>query len=123
MKLTIKGGAGQGIQLIAKILAKILKDHSYNVSLTLKYSPLMRFGESNAYLVFSKNKIENPLIEAGQADIEYNVSNEKSFNNMLLLGKILKKLNIKFNEKEFKRHLPNKFLKENLIAIKNGYNR
>ena len=123
MKLTIKGGAGQGIQLIAKILAKILKDHSYNVSLTSKYSPLMRFGESNAYLVFSKTRIENPLLEAGEADIEYNVSNEKSFNNMILLGKIIKKLDIKFNEKEFKQYLPNKFLKENLIAIKNGYNR
>lgn len=123
MKIIIRGKAGQGIQLIVKTLARILTDNSFNVALTLKYSPLMRFGESNAYLVFLKNKIENPLIESGEADIEYNASNEKSFNNMILLGKILKKLDIKFNEKEFKQHLPNKFLKENLIAIKNGYNR
>ena len=120
MKIIIRGKAGQGIQLIAKILARILKDYSYNISLTSKYSPLMRFGESNAYLVFEKTKIENPLIETGEADVEYNVSNEKSFNNMILLGKILKKLDIKFNEKEFKQYLPNKSLKENLIAIKNG---
>lgn len=119
MKIIIRGKAGQGIQLIARILAKILTENSFNVALTLKYSPLMRFGESNAYLVFEKTKIENPLID--EADIVYDVFKEKIFNNMLFFGKILKKLNLKLDEKQLQRYLPKKYLNENLNYIKNGY--
>jgi nitrogen fixation protein len=41
---------------------------------------------------------------------------------MIFLGKMLKKLNIKFNEQQLKQYLPKKSLKENLQFIKNGYN-
>ncbi len=130
-KLFLYGKAGQGIKLLSLVLANILKDQGYQIALTHRYSPLVRAGESNAYLIFSRQKIENPLIE--KADLEYDLnkkklqekllkkySNKKSM-NMVLLGMLLKKLNLKIDEKEIKKYLPKRFLEENLKAIKQGY--
>ena len=131
MNLILKGKAGQGIQLMSFVLANILKDHSFNVSIISEYSPLMRAGNSVAKLVFSKEEIENPIFE--DADIEYDLSEEKLIKelsnknsngkslNMVLVGVILRKLNLKVNKEEIKEHLPSKFLEENLKAIEDGY--
>lgn len=130
-KLILYGTAGQGIKLLSHILANILKDQGYQIALTREYSPLVRSGESNAYLIFSKQKIENPLIE--EADLEYDLKekrlqedllkkfSDKRFMNMVLLGVILKKLKLKIDEKEIKKYLPKRFIEENLKAIKQGY--
>ena len=130
-KLVLYGTAGQGVKLLSLILANILKDQDYHIALTHKYSPLVRFGESNACLIFSRQKIENPLIE--KADLEFDLkgkklqedllkkSGDKKFMNMALLGMILKKLKLKMNEKELKKYLPKRFLEENLKAIARGY--
>jgi len=129
MNILVNGSAGQGIQLLSLVLANILKDNEYNVALTSEYSPLMRSGDSIVRIVFDKGKIENPIPE--DSDIEYDLneaklqsellkkySNEKVI-NMTLIGVISKKLKLKINNAE--KYLPKKFLKENLEAIKKGY--
>jgi len=129
MNILVNGSAGQGIQLLSLVLANILKDNEYNVALTSEYSPLMRSGDSIVRIVFDRGKIENPIPE--DSDIEYDLneaklqsellkkySNEKVI-NMTLIGVISKKLKLKINNAE--KYLPKKFLKENLEAIKKGY--
>lgn len=116
MKLILKGKAGQGIQLMSFVLANVLKDNSYNVSLMSEYSPLTRSGDSVAKLVISKDKIDNPVVE--DADLEYDL-NELKVMNMYLVGVILKKLKIEI--KNIEEYLPKKRLEENLEEIKKGY--
>jgi hypothetical protein len=121
MNLIIKGGAGQGIQFMSFVLANVLKDNSYNVSLISEYSPLMRSGDSVAKLVFSKDKIDNPIVE--EAELEYDLRDEKykeiKVLNMFLVGEILKKLEISI--KNIKNYLPDRNKEENLEEIKKGY--
>ncbi len=129
MKLSLLGLGGQGIKLLGKVLANILKDNKYYISLTFEYDAFVRAGKSNSYLTFSKEKIENPIID--KPDLIYDLKNKslqnkllKKYNNpkvmnMTLLGEILKKLKIK--PKDMKKYLPKKFLKENLQAIQAGY--
>lgn len=132
VNVLIEGKAGQGVKLISKILINVLKDNGYHIAATYRYSPLMRLGESNAYIIISKQKIENPLVE--EADLEYNLRDnrletallkkckgKKLFINMVLLGILLKKLNIRFDKKRIKKYLPKNFLEENLEAISFGY--
>ena len=129
MKLSLLGLGGQGIKLIGKVLANILKDNKYHVSLTFEYDAFVRKGKSDSYLTFSKEKIENPIID--KPDLSYDLKNKslqnkllKKYNNskvmnMILLGEILKKLKIK--PKDMKKYLPKKFLKYNLEAIQKGF--
>lgn len=131
-KLILRGKAGQGIKLLSRILVEILKDKKYNIALTTNYSPFVRAGDSNAFIIFSKDKIENPLID--KPDKEYNLSNKsleisllarynnKKVLNMILLGKILKEFNIKLSNKDIKKYLRDKFSEENLKAINSNYN-
>ncbi|MBS3072289.1 hypothetical protein J4477_00440 [Candidatus Pacearchaeota archaeon] len=130
-KIIIYGNAGQGVKLVSIILANILQGQGYQIALTHRYSPLVRSGESNAYLIFSKDKIENPLVE--DADIEYDLNKtdyqsnllKKCENprmmNMVFLGVVLKELKIKIKPEDIKKFLPKKFVEENLSAIMKGY--
>ncbi len=124
MKLILKGSAGQGVQLMSYVLANVLKDKGFHVSLIGEYSPLMRTGSSLARLVFSREKIDNPIIE--DADIEYDLAAEEfrdiKVPNMYLIGVILKTLNLELNA-DIRKYLPNKFVEENLEALKAGYER
>lgn len=120
MKITIKGRAGQGVQLIAHVAAKIMAKKGWHVAFTNDYTPLMRTGDSNAYLVISKEEIDNPVID--KADKEYDLTQETDKQaNMVALGKMLKELGVKYDEKELEEELPEKYLKENLEAIKKAY--
>lgn len=128
-RIAIKGKAGHGIQLLGFLLANILKDNKYHVSLVREYSPLVRSGDSDVYIVYSKQKIENPIIE-DCCDLVYDMSDKKysellkkgKFMNTFLLGMILKKLNFKLDVKLLKSYLSKKkFLEENMKAIKEGY--
>ncbi len=126
-KITLKGNAGQGIKLVSKILTKILMNKGYNIALTTDYSPFVRAGDSNAFIVFSKNKITTPLID--KPDIKYDLRDKtlqqellskydnRKVMNMSLLGKILNKLNFQLTEKDIKIYLGKKFSSENLSAI------
>jgi Pyruvate/2-oxoacid:ferredoxin oxidoreductase gamma subunit len=124
MMLILKGNAGQGVQLMSLVLANVLKDNGYHVSMMSEYTPLMRTGDSIAKLVFSKEKIENPLVE--DPDMEYDLGDDEykdiKVKNMFLLGLIFKRLNLNYDD-NIKEYLPKKFVAENLEAVKVGYNR
>ena len=131
VSIIIKGGAGQGVQLVGSVLANVLKDSNYNIALTRKYSALMRSGKSSVSLAISEKKIENPIIE--KPDFEFDMEdkelqagllkmcNNPKVINMVLLGKIFRKLEAKIDNEQIKKYLPSKFLDENLAAIKMGY--
>ena len=130
-KLLISGTAGQGIQFLGRILANILKDQGFKIALIYQYDAFVRGGESNMHLVFSKQQIDNPIIE--KADLEYNLKDKKLQSNLLsrynnpqimnmtLLGVILKKLKIRLKDKEIEKYLPQRFKEINLQALKAGY--
>jgi Pyruvate/2-oxoacid:ferredoxin oxidoreductase gamma subunit len=124
MKLVLKGSAGQGIQLMSYVLANILKDQGFNVSMIGEYSPLIRTGDSMARLVFSKERIENPLFD--DADMEYDLIAEEykgiKVLNMFLIGAILKRLGLGLDS-DVKNYLPSKHVEENLKAMREGYER
>jgi len=129
-KIALEGRAGQGIKLLGYVLAHILADGGYQVALTSEYDAFARAGKSSSFVVFSKEPIENPIVE--KPDYEYDLNNEDLQNellsknpdqkalNMTLLGKILKELGIKWSEIEIRKYLPKKRLQENLSAIKRG---
>ena len=71
-KILIKGQAGQGVQLIGFLLARILNDEGYEITLINEYSPWVRKGTSSISLIFSKEKIENPFFE--NPDLEYDLN-------------------------------------------------
>jgi Pyruvate/2-oxoacid:ferredoxin oxidoreductase gamma subunit len=130
-KISILGEAGQGIQLFGRILAEILKDQGFSIAMTYQYDAFVRGGKSDVRLIFSKKRIDNPIVE--KADLEYDLKKKKNraklvnkYNNpqvvnMVLLGIILKKLKIKLKDKEIKRYLPKKLKKANFKAFKAGY--
>ena len=126
--ITIKGKSGQGIQLLGFTLANIQKDQGLKIALASEYSPLVRAGNSSISLVFSKQEIQNPLVD--KPNYKYDLA-QKDFQqkllekypnpkvlNMILLGAILKKLNL--NPKNLKKYLPPRFQNENLKAIQAG---
>jgi Pyruvate/2-oxoacid:ferredoxin oxidoreductase gamma subunit len=122
MRLVLKGSAGQGIQLMSYVLANILKDKGFNVSMMGEYSPLIRTGDSMARLVFSKEEIENPLFD--EAEMEYDLMADEykgiKVLNMYLIGAILKKLDLGLDG-DVMNYLPARFVEENLRAMREGY--
>lgn len=76
MKLTITGSGGQGVKFLAKKLSEKLIEKNYNVALILSYDAAMEGGEIYATLTFSKDKIENPLVEEADLLIELSKTKE-----------------------------------------------
>lgn len=71
-KIFISGSGGQGIRLMSFVLSKIISELDYNVSLMFDYDAAMRGGSINAFLIYSDEKLGNPLIE--EADIHIKLS-------------------------------------------------
>lgn len=66
-RIIIAGTAGQGVKLMAEILANILAKLQKEVSLNVIYGPSVRGGEIEAELIYSDEKIRVPFID--RADI------------------------------------------------------
>jgi RNA recognition motif-containing protein len=108
--IKIKGSAGQGIKFLSNILAKLFEKNNYEVAVINNYSPFIRYGDSDAKIIFSKDKIENPVAE--EFDFEYDMTNEKLKEeleaerigdekiNITLLRKIISDVNLEVSEKE-----------------------
>lgn len=62
-KIIMSGAGGQGIKVMAITLGKILAQLGYNVSTDIQYDAAIRGGKISAFLTFSKEKIDNPMIE------------------------------------------------------------
>ena len=67
IRVKIIGEAGQGVKLMSYTLASILANLGHEVSLNLEYDSAVRSGVISADLIYSENKIENPIID--EADI------------------------------------------------------
>ncbi|MEK6863940.1 MAG: 2-oxoacid:acceptor oxidoreductase family protein [Nanoarchaeota archaeon] len=155
IKLAIIGTGGQGIRLMGNILAECIMSKSFEVSAMYDYDAAMRGGGIQGYIIFSKTKIINPIIETADillmldkpkskinakrvimdesvdvplaaekmpfSKISEQMFSKKTMLNMVALGFILKILGIGLDEKLISGILPEKFLDENLAAIKAGY--
>ena len=66
-KIVLVGEGGQGIKLMAHVLANVLTMLGKEVSFNPAYGAQVRGGESKAELIYSDEKIEVPLID--EADI------------------------------------------------------
>jgi len=66
-KIKIMGEAGQGVKFLSFTLGSILAQLGHEVSLNLEYDSAVRSGKISADLIYSDEKIENPIID--EADI------------------------------------------------------
>ena len=73
-KIIVSGEGGQGVRVISITLAQMLKNLGYEVSLLYDYDAAVRGGLSLAHLVYSKEKIDNPVID--EADILLKLSDK-----------------------------------------------
>jgi Pyruvate/2-oxoacid:ferredoxin oxidoreductase gamma subunit len=88
-KIILIGKGGDGIKYLGKAFGKYLIKLGFEVSLMFSYDAVMRGGDIIAFLIFDKNKIENPVIE--EADLAIYLSkSDKNFKS---------KKNLKFLEK------------------------
>ncbi len=71
-KIVLAGEAGQGIKLMAHVLASILAKLGKEVSLNLIYDATVRGGNIRAEIVYSDDKIDVPFFE--EADIGLQLS-------------------------------------------------
>lgn len=62
-RIVLAGEAGQGIRLIAQVLADTLAKLGKNVTLNVEYGPSVRSGEVEAQLIYSDDVIDVPFIE------------------------------------------------------------
>ncbi len=110
ISIKIIGSAGQGVKFLSNLLAKILVKKEYEVAVTNHYSPFIRFGNSDAEIIFSKEKIENPIAE--DFDFQYDMTTEELKKeleekkigderiNITLLRKIIRDLGLDGSEEE-----------------------
>lgn len=70
--IIISGEGGQGVKLIGQILGKILAGLGYEVSVDYAFDTAIRGGKIDAYITYSDQKIDNPMIE--EADYHIRLS-------------------------------------------------
>jgi 2-oxoglutarate ferredoxin oxidoreductase subunit gamma len=75
-KIKILGEAGQGVKLLSYTMASILAQLGYEVSLNLEYDAAVRGGNINADLIYSEDKIENPIIDEADVMIKFTRTRE-----------------------------------------------
>ncbi len=75
-KIKILGEAGQGVKLLSFTLASILARLGHEVSLNLEYDSAVRSGKISADLIYSDDKIENPIIDEADILIKFTKSRD-----------------------------------------------
>ena len=75
-KIKIMGEAGQGVKLLSTTLASILTRLGHEVSLNLEYDSAVRSGQISADLIYSDEKISNPIIDEADVLIKFTRSRE-----------------------------------------------
>lgn len=73
-KVIVSGEGGQGVRIISHSLAILLTNLGYKVSLLHDYDSAVRGAMSVAYLIFSKEPIDNPVVQ--EADILLKLSDK-----------------------------------------------
>lgn len=70
-RIKVVGEAGQGVKLMSYTLASILSQLGNEVSLNLEYDSAVRSGVISADLIYSENKIDNPIIDEADVLIKF----------------------------------------------------
>jgi len=73
-KVIISGEGGQGVRVISHVMATLLANLGYQVSLLYDYDSQVRGAMSIAHLIFDKEPIDNPVID--EADILLKLSDK-----------------------------------------------
>lgn len=73
-KVIVSGEGGQGVRVITHVLATLLANLGYQVSLLYDYDSQVRGAMSVAHLIFDKESIGNPVID--EADILLKLSDK-----------------------------------------------
>ncbi|MBW3015408.1 2-oxoacid:acceptor oxidoreductase family protein [Candidatus Woesearchaeota archaeon] len=63
IKIIIIGEGGQGVKLLGNVMANILASIGKHVTLTYSYDAAVRGGNITANLIYSDEKIDNPIID------------------------------------------------------------
>lgn len=71
MKIIITGTGGQGVKYLAEKTANYLIEKGFFISLILSYDAAIEGGDIYAQLIYSKEKIENPLIDKADILVEF----------------------------------------------------
>lgn len=75
-KIVISGEGGQGVKLMAHVLAGVLAEFDNNVAIDYEYDAAVRGGNITAKIVYSSEQIKNPVIE--DADVFLKLSRQGS---------------------------------------------
>lgn len=135
--LIIVGSGGQGVRFMGNIFSKLLILKNYEVSAMYDYDAAMRGSDITAFIVFSKERIENPIIDKADlllvlaktklkfsaseiADFSEKEFSNKKLTNMYSLGFLIKKFNLNVSESELESVLPSRNKEDNLKAILEG---
>jgi len=73
-KVIVSGEGGQGVRVISHVMATLLANLGYQVSLLYDYDSQVRGAMSVAYLIFDREPIDNPVVE--EADILLKLSDK-----------------------------------------------
>lgn len=73
-KVIVSGEGGQGVRVISHVMATLLANLGYQVTLLYDYDSAVRGAMSLAYLTFDKEPIANPVID--EADILLKLSDK-----------------------------------------------
>ncbi len=129
MKIIISGTGGQGIKFLGKVLGEILVKLGYEVALTFDFDAAVRGGDSVAFLIYSKGKIDNPIIDTADLFVKLSSQSkdyptEKRVDNveghpinMYALGRLLKELKLDISEDILRDCLPERNKENNLKVI------
>jgi len=143
MKIQITASAGQGTKLMSIILGKILADQNIEVYTYTLYGPNVRKGNVSSFLVTDKKPIQMPffeksdlLIELAQTDESLPSSkkikgeifinkaeklNLREMTNFIILGYLLKMLDIRLDMKKISEFIPKSISKDWEKAVNAGY--
>ncbi|MEA3430128.1 MAG: 2-oxoacid:acceptor oxidoreductase family protein [Nanoarchaeota archaeon] len=101
-KIIMVGEGGQGVKLLANVLARILTQLDKYVTLTYSYDAAVRGGNITANLIYANEKIDNPIIDT--ADMLLMLSEVQGFSakKMIVEKSLFKKEDEKqtFNTEE-----------------------
>lgn len=135
--LIIVGNGGQGVRFMGNIFSKLLILKGYEVSAIYDYDAAMRGSDISGFIIFSKNRIENPIVDKAdllvvlaKTKLHFNSKEivdfsekefpDKKLANMYGLGFLIKKFNLNVTDSELSEVLPTRGKEDNLKGIREG---
>jgi len=139
-RIKIFGEGGQGVQFLTDVLINYLGNLNYFATFFPEYDTAVRGGQITAEVAYDVNDTpcpqgtnfdaifylnpgdRNDVIKTKQEfKLKHLLAENQPYQNMYILGKILRILNLPFKEKALKKALPDKYKQTNYQLIKKGY--